>query len=96
MNRGLTMLEIRVETENGDLYGVGIDREKTVVFVPLEDKWYPLISSGPIAIGYELRGIYKKRNNEYTFESLARLLTSFSCSASKNIISHDEQYRECA
>lgn len=69
MNHGLTMLEIRVETENGDVYGIGIDREKTVVFVPWEDKGYPLISSGPIAIGWELRGIYKKRNNEYTFES---------------------------
>ena len=69
MNPGLTMLEISVETENGDVYGIGIDREKTVVFVPWKNKWYPLISSGPIAIGLELRGIYKERNIEYTFQS---------------------------
>lgn len=69
MNHGLTMLEIEVETQNGERYGFAIDREKTVVKVPSEDKYYPLISSGPITVGMELRGMYKKKRNEYHFES---------------------------
>lgn len=69
MSYGLTTLELSVETENGEVYGFGIDREKTVVKVPNEDKNYHLISSGPIIVGWELRGKYRKRGNEYTFES---------------------------
>ena len=70
MNPGLTMLEIEVETQNGEKYWFGIDREKTVVLVPGEYTYYPLISSGPITVGLELRGKYKKRSDEYiTFES---------------------------
>ena len=34
MNPGLTMLEFSVETENGEEYFFGIDREKTVVGIP--------------------------------------------------------------
>ncbi len=69
MNPGLTMLELEVETEKGERYFFGVDRKKTVVKVPGEDKGYPLISSGPITVGMELRGIYKKKRYEYHFES---------------------------
>ena len=69
MNHGLTMLELSAETVSVERYGFGIDREKTIVFIPGEEKAYPLISSGPIAVGYELRGICKKRGTLYSFES---------------------------
>lgn len=72
MNPGLTALKLEVTTENGEVYIFGIDREKTIVGVPWEDKCYPLISSGPILVGWELRGKYKKRSvsgDVHTFES---------------------------
>ena len=72
MDYGLTMLTLEVETASGEVYVFGIDREKTIVIVPWEDKAYTLISSGPIAVGLELRGMYKKRTiagDTHTFES---------------------------
>ena len=72
MNPGLTMLKLEVETASGEVYVFGIDREKTIVFVPWENKAYTLISTGPIAIGLELRGMYRKgiiKGDTHTFES---------------------------
>lgn len=46
----MAMLEIVVETQNGERYWFGIDREKTVVKVPSEDTYYPLISSGQLLL----------------------------------------------
>lgn len=73
MNPGLTALKLEVTTENGEVCIFGIDREKTIVGVPWEDKCYPLISSGPIVVGFELRGKYRKRTiagEIHTFESV--------------------------
>lgn len=72
MKSGLTMLELKVETENGEVYHFSIDREKTVVVIPWEEKRCYLISSGPIAVGLKLRGRYKTRINSsavYKFET---------------------------
>ena len=72
MNHGLTMLSLEVETANGEVYVFGIDRENTIVAVPWENKAYTLISTGPIAVGLELRGMYRKRtiaDEMHTFES---------------------------
>lgn len=80
MNHGLTMLELEVETENGERYVFAIDREKTVVGVVGENKYYHLISSGPITVGMELRGIYKNGRYEYHFEStkVTNIVAKFS------------------
>jgi len=69
MQLGLTMLSLEVETENGEEFFIGIDRYKTIIGHPDEDERYPLISSGPIAIGMPLRGIYVKKREEYSFQS---------------------------
>lgn len=87
MKYGLTMLTLDVETENGEVYHFGIDSQKTIVRLPGEDKAYTLISSGPIAIGWELRGMYKKRTisgNEYKFEStkVTNIVANFSMNMS--------------
>lgn len=83
MNHGLTMLELKVETASGEVYFFAIDREKTVVVVPWEDKAYTLIASGPIAVGWELRGKYRKRTiagDIHTFEStkVKNIIAKFS------------------
>lgn len=72
MNPGLTGLKLEVTTENGEVYIFCIDREKTIVGVPWENKCYTLISSGPIVVGLELRGKYRKRTlrgEMHNFES---------------------------
>lgn len=83
MKYGLTMLEIEVMTSNGERYWFAIDREKTVVRVPSEDKIYPLLASGPITVGLELRGIYKKKKREYHFEStkVTKIVDKFTWNA---------------
>ena len=73
IKHGLTLLTLHVKTANGEEYIFGIDRRKTIVSLPGEDKAYTLISSGPIAVGLELRGHYEKKTifgaDIHTFES---------------------------
>ena len=83
MDYGLTILTLEVETASGEVYRFSIDRQNTVVICPWEDKAYTLISTGPIAIGLELRGVYKKRTikgDTHTFKSakVTNIVAKFS------------------
>lgn len=71
MYYGLGMLELNVRTESGAMYNFMIDRVKTVVRLAGDTEWYILNTSGPIAVGFELRGTYieKRSKKEVWFES---------------------------
>ena len=71
---GLTLMILSVKTESGALYKFSIDRRDTKISPAGDDNWYTLISSGPVASGYELRGIYKTKTQTIEFESIDKVV----------------------
>ena len=73
IEHGLTMLRLDVITESGAVYMFAIDRRKTVFRQPGDANCYALLSSGPIAVGLQLRGYFIRKKflkkEEVWFES---------------------------